>query len=160
MLPLAIAFAVPAQAELKQSVPSKVCALLADQGLKGRKWTQYGDGNAGCASDYREIGDGLPLPNNLAFYGNGQGETVYSVKLVLNYNQPGSAAASTAATKALLSASEKMAQRTLGVKLPKSIATAIDWGRAEKVSVGMGSIEVFREDWPEDKGYEIHVIMD
>ncbi|BBN63573.1 hypothetical protein [Pseudomonas syringae] len=157
---LAVVLAVPAFADLKQTAQGKACALLSDQGLKGRKWTHYGDGTSGCASDYKDIGGGKPLTNNLAFYGNGQGETVNSVKLVLNYNKPESASASTAATKALLSASEKMAQRALGVKLPKAIITAIDWGRAEKLSVGSGTVEVVREDWPNGKGYEIQVVMD
>ncbi|WP_235591868.1 hypothetical protein [Pseudomonas syringae] len=160
VLPLAVVFTVPAFADLKQTAQGKACALLADQGLKGRKWTHYGDGTSGCASDYKDIGGGTPLPNNLAFYGNGQGETVNSVKLVLNYNQPESATASTAATKALLSASEKMAQRALGAKLPKAIITAIDWGRSEKLNVGSGTVEVVREDWPSGKGYEIQVVMD
>lgn len=84
----------------------------------------------------------------------------YSVKLVLNYNQPDSESASIAATKALLKASSKLAERALGAKLPESIFIAIDWGRSEKINVGSGSIEVVREDWPNGKGYEIQVVME
>ncbi|RMN31412.1 hypothetical protein [Pseudomonas cannabina] len=160
VLPLVLIFATPAFADLKLSDPGKVCSLLTDQGLKGRKWTHYGDGTSGCASSYKEIGGGLPLANNLAFYANGQGETVNNVKLVLNYNQPDSAVASEAATKALISASEKLALRYLGAKLPKSIVTAIDWGRSAKVNIGSGAVEVVREEWTSGKGYEIQVIMD
>jgi len=159
LLPFALTFAAPTFADLKQTAPSKVCALLADQGLKGRKWTQYGDGTAGCASSYKEIGGGDPLANNLAFYATGQGETVNDVKLVLNYNQPDSATASAAATKVLMSASDKMAQKALGAKLPKSILNAIDWGRSATERVGSGAVEVVRDDWPTGKGYEIHVVM-
>ncbi|WP_457792702.1 hypothetical protein [Pseudomonas syringae] len=71
-----------------------------------------------------------------------------------------SAIASGAATKALISASEKLALRYLGAKLPKSIVTAIDWGRSAKVNVGSGAVEVVREEWTSGKGYEIQVIMD
>lgn len=155
----AFIFTVSASADLKLTDPGKVCSLLSDLGLKGRKWTQYDDGTSGCASDYKDIGSGAPLPNNLAFYASGVGGAANDVKLVLNYNQPGSVTASAAATKSLIAASEKMAQRALGGKLPKSVTSAIDWGRSTSELVGSGTIEVFRDDWPSGKGYEVHVIM-
>lgn len=160
LLPVSMAFMAPALADLQIKAPSRACSMLADQGLKGRKWTEYADGVSGCASNYKEIGEGVPQPNNLAFYVTGEGETVRKVKLVLNYNQPRSEAASKASTRALATASQKLAIRSLGTTLPKPVLTAIERGRSIKASLGSGEVEVIRDDWPSGKGYEVHVIME
>lgn len=154
--PLVLLFSTNCIADLKQTAPEPVCALLSDSGLKGRKWTDYGDGSSGCASNYKDIGSGSPLANNLAFYATGNGSTVGQVKLVLNFNQPNSKAA---ATKSLLAASSELAQKALGAKLPPSISKAIETGTPTSVEVGTGSIEVLRDTWPTGRGYEIHVVM-
>ena len=154
--PLVLLFSATCIADLKQTKPEPVCTLLSDSGLKGRKWTDYGDGTSGCASNYKDIGSGSPMANNLAFYATGGGSAVDQVKLVLNFNQPNSKAA---ATKALLAASTSLAQKALGAKLPQSITKAIQSGTTASANAGTGSIEVLRDDWPTGKGYEIHVVM-
>lgn len=61
----AAVFASSSFAEVLEPTP-KACSLLADVGLKGRKWVDdYGDGSSGCASDYKEIGSATGLANNL-----------------------------------------------------------------------------------------------
>jgi hypothetical protein len=148
---------LPVFAEVAQTSPEAVCQYLADSGLKGRKWVaDYGDGTSGCASDYKDIGGGSPLANNLAYYVTGEGRQVQQVKLVVNYNQPKSGSA---ATSALIAASQKLAVKALGAQLPDSIASLIKSGKPATQNVGSGEVEVSRDDWPTGKGYEVHVTM-
>lgn len=152
-----VACSLPVAAEVAQPSPEAVCQYLADSGLKGRKWVaDYGDGTSGCASDYKDIGGGSPLANNLAYYVTGEGRQVHQVKLVVNYNQPKSGSA---ATSALIAASQKLALKALGAKLPDSISSLIKGGRPGTQNVGSGEVEVSRDDWPTGKGYEVHVTM-
>lgn len=150
-------YSLSAMAEVAQPSPEIVCQYLADSGLKGRKWVaDYGDGTSGCASDYKDIGAGSPLANNLAYYVTGEGRDVQQVKLVVNYNQPKSGAA---ATSALVAASQKMALKALGAKLPESISSMIKAGKPGTQKLGSGEVEVARDEWPTGKGYEVHVMM-
>ena len=67
IVPMALLLSATCLADLKQADPDEVCASLSGVGLKGRAWTEYGDGASGCASNYKDIGGGSPIPNNLAF---------------------------------------------------------------------------------------------
>lgn len=156
IVPTALLLSATCLADLKQATPEEACAFLSDLGLKGRAWTEYGDGASGCASNYKDIGSGSPLPNNLAFYATGSGHIVDQVKLVVNFNQPNSKAA---ATNSLLAASARLSQKSLGASLPQSITKAIQAGTPAVADVGTGSVEVIRDEWPTGKGYEIHVVM-
>ncbi|OPA86300.1 hypothetical protein BFW87_26540 [Pseudomonas fluorescens] len=156
LVPLMLALSVDCLADLKLTSPETACAFLSDSGLKGRKWTDYGDGTSGCASNYKDIGTGSPLANNLAYYALGSGSTVDQVKLVLNFNQPKTPGPS---VQALGKAAEKLTQKALGAALPASIKKAIALGQPQVAAVGTGSVEVLREEWPTGKGYEVHVIM-
>lgn len=154
--PLVLLFSASCLADLKQTAPDSVCSFLSDLDLKGRKWTDYGDGTSGCASNYKDIGSGYPLANNLAFYAAGSDSTVDQVKLVLNFNQTKSVGMS---ISALGKASEKLSLKALGAQLPNSIKKAIVLGQPLTAAAGTGTIEVVRDDWPTGKGYEIQVIM-
>ena len=154
--PLVLLFSASCIADLKQTAPESVCVFLNDLDLKGRKWTDYGDGTAGCASDYKDIGSGSPMANNLAFYATGSDSTVDQVKLVLNFNQVKSVGMS---ISALGKASEKLSLEALGAPLPNSIKKAIVLGQPLTAAAGTGTIEVVRDNWPTGKGYEVQVIM-
>ena len=158
LIAASLAFATTASAEIITPTPSKACALLADIGLKGRKWVDdYGDGSSGCASDYKDIGSSSTgLANNLAYYVTGAGPYVMEVKLVLNYHQP---SRSSSGAAALLAASKKLSLRALGASLPGSVAALIKRGEYGSEKVGKGVVEVVREDWPTGKGYEVKVLM-
>lgn len=145
-----------AVAEVKVTSPADACGLLTDIGLKGRKWVDYGDGTAGCASDYKDIGAGRPLANNLAFYATGVGQTVKQVKLVMNANNPASASS---AIKQLSQASEILSTKILGAPLSSDIRAAISKGTPKSAVLGSGSVEVVKDVWPTGRGYEIQVII-
>ena len=150
--PLVLLFSASCLADLKQTTPESVCAFLSNLDLKGRKWTDYGDGTSGCASNYKDIGSGSPMANNLAFYATGSDSTVDQVKLVLNFNQVKSVGMS---ISALGKASEKLSLEALGAPLPNSI----NLGQPLTAAAGTGTIEVVRDNWPTGKGYEVQVIM-
>ena len=154
--PLVLLFSASCLADLKQTAPESVCAFLSNLDLKGRKWTDYGDGTSGCASNYKDIGSGSPMANNLAFYATGSDSTVDQVKLVLNFNQVKSVGMS---ISALGKASEKLSLEALGAPLPNSIKKAIVLGQPLTAAAGTGTIEVVRYNWPTGKGYEVQVIM-
>jgi len=154
--PLVLLFSASCLADLKQTAPESVCAFLSNLDLKGRKWTDYSDGTSGCASNYKDIGSGSPMANNLAFYATGSDSTVDQVKLVLNFNQVKSVGMS---ISALGKASEKLSLEALGAPLPNSIKKAIVLGQPLTAAAGTGTIEVVRDNWPTGKGYEVQVIM-
>lgn len=154
--PLVLLFSASCLADLKQTAPESVCAFLSNLDLKGRKWTDYGDGTSGCACNYKDIGSGSPMANNLAFYASGSDSTVDQVKLVLNFNQVKSVGMS---ISALGKASEKLSLEALGAPLPNSIKKAIVLGQPLTAAAGTGTIEVVRDNWPTGKGYEVQVIM-
>ncbi|WP_137279545.1 hypothetical protein [Pseudomonas rhizoryzae] len=145
-----------ASAELKFTGPSDVCNLLANSALKGRKWVDYGDGTSGCASNYKDIGSGRPLANNLAFYATGVGQAVKQVKLVMNVNNPASASS---AIKQLSQASAILSTKLLGAPLPDDVRAAISKGATKTAVLGSGSVEVLKDVWPTGRGYEIQVII-
>lgn len=153
--PFLLLVSVNCFAELAVTSPSQACSLLSSSSLPGGTWHDQEDGTWGCSSDYLEIGSGS-LPNNLAYYVDGGVVSPVQVKLVLNYNKPKSR---DAATKALLSASNALSQKALGVKLPAPIVKAVTAGQAATSDAGSGVIDVLREDWPNGKGYEVHVVM-
>ncbi|KAB0504730.1 DUF6030 family protein [Pseudomonas moorei] len=153
--PILLLVSVSCFAELTVTSPSQACSLLTSSSLPGGTWRDQEDGTWGCSSDYLEIGSGSP-PNNLAYYVDGGVVSPVQVKLVLNYNKPKSR---DAATKALLWASNALSEKALGVKLPASISKAITSGQPATSDAGSGVIDVLREDWPNGKGYEVHVVM-
>lgn len=152
----AMVFTGSCLAELKVMEPQQACASLAEQGLPGRKWTDYEDGTSGCASNYKDIGQGSPLANNLAFYVTGAGHTIKQAKLVLNFNQPENPGM---AISALGKAAELLIPKMLGAPLPNEIRKAIVLRKPASISVGSGIVELVRDDWPTGKGYEVQVIV-
>lgn len=156
-LPLALLFSAQCMADLKVSQPEGLCAALVDQGLKGGEWSEYGDDVSGCSSEFKDIGIGHPLANNLAFYVTGTREVASQVKLVLSFHEPKTPGL---AINELGKASEKLAPKALGVPLPNAVKKAIVLGQPMSVSAGTGKIEVVRERWTDGKGYEVQVIME
>jgi hypothetical protein len=144
----------PAQASLAITSPASVCPLLSRNGLATGNWKSFYENEFGCISPYKDIGSGLPLANNIAYYVDGDKNTVTQTKLVLNVNNKSQA---TSAHSALLSSSEDLSIKVAGVKLSPSIKNAIKKGRPIKSMLGQTLIEFKRDNWPTGKGYELHV---
>ncbi|MBX3517936.1 MAG: hypothetical protein KF815_13465 [Rhodospirillales bacterium] len=157
---LLIAFALvvsnTARAELKPAEPTVLCSYMQDVGFVTRGWKNYYENAFGCSSPYKELGTGFPLANNLAYYAEGNKETVTQLKLVLNVNNSKTA---NAAHEELLKASEALSIKATGANLPQPLKDAIKSGKKATAKIGSASMEVVRENWPSNKGYEIKVII-
>lgn len=145
-----------ASAELKTAEPSVVCSYMHDFGLVTRGWKNYYESVFGCSSPYKELGVGFPLANNLAYYAEGNKEAVTQLRLVLNVNNSKTA---NAAHEELLKAAEALSIKATGENLPQPLKDAIKSGKKATAKVGSVSVEVMRENWPSNKGYEIKVII-
>lgn len=145
----------PAGASLAITSPAAVCVLLDNEGLPTRGWNVYGS-TFGCSSEYKDIGSGSPLANNLAYYVDGDRNSVTQAMLVLSVHNKSQA---TSGHSALLSSSEELSVKLAAEKLPQTIKDAITGGKPMKTKVGQATIEVERDDWPTGKGYELHVIF-
>jgi hypothetical protein len=49
--------------------------------------------------------------------------------------------------------------KATGEKLPRGLKNAIKTGKKATAKVGFSSVEIVREDWPTNKGYEIKVLI-
>ena len=153
---LSLFSATSAQATIAITSPALACSLLNNAGLATGSWRNSYDNVFGCNSPYKEIGSGVPLANNLAYYVAGDRTSVTQAKLVLNVNNKSQA---TSAHSALLSSSDLLCIKLTGVKLPQTISDAITGGKPIGAKVGVSEIEVKRDNWPTGRGYELHVIF-
>lgn len=143
---------LPVRAALLVSTPSQVCSFLSDAGLVTRGWKNQYDQEFGCSSPYKELGSGLPIANNLAFYVQGTSSAVREVKLVLNVNNR---AAATSAHQELLKAASSLSVKATGEQLPQTVKDAILSGSKASQQVGSSTVDIMRQDWPTGKGYEV-----
>jgi hypothetical protein len=146
------------QAALKSSLPTDVCGYLVAEKLPTRPWLAQDATYGGCASGYREIGTAtIGITNNLAFYATGTAKIATQLELVLNLNQPLS---DTAAIHELLKAAKTLSIRASGLPLPTIVAQAIVARRGD-VGAMNEKVKIYtvRKDWPNGKGYELHVIF-
>lgn len=139
----------PVNAAFLNTEPSAVCNYLTGYGLATRGWKNQYDNEFGCSSPYKEIGTGMPLANNLAYYVEGSSSEARLVKLVVNINNK--TLAGSAYTE-LLQASQELSLKLSGVKLPEEISSAIKNGKKASAKAGNTAIEVIRIDWPTGKG--------
>ncbi len=153
---LSFCIVLPASAALLVSTPAEVCSLLNDQGLATRGWKNSDGLGFFCSSPYKEFGPGFPLANNLAFYAEGTRNAVGKVKLVLNVNNRDS---SSAAHEELLQAANALSLEVMGEQLPNVLKDAIKNGSNASQKIGSSVVDVVKENWPADKGYEVKVII-
>lgn len=141
-------------AELLITSPTQVCEALASQGLNSRGWNDnYG---YECSSNYKEIGTGSPLANNIAYYAEGDADHVTQAKLVLNINNKSQ---KKTAISELINSSETLSKLLTGKNMPKKLEKSIKEGKRTSVIIEKTTIEVTRNDWPSGSGYEIHVLF-
>lgn len=132
------------------------CDYLKDSSLPTRGWVNQYDDEYGCSSDYLNIGTGSPLPNNIAYYVEGDTDSAKSAKLVMNINNKG---LEKNAKAALINAAQNLSKKIINTKLPDSVLSAIKNGQENSVSVENKSIHVKRNSWPSGNGHEVHIIF-
>jgi hypothetical protein len=148
-----------ANAQLKDTSPTKVCVYMKDFGLTTLGWNHVYGNTFFCGTSLKELGaSSSPTenPNNHAYYVDGDSTVVDQVKLVLNVNDRGTAKA---AHEEFLNEAEALCMKATGEKLPKELKKAIKAGKKAVAKVGSASVQVVREDWPTGKGYDVQVLI-
>lgn len=153
---ISILSSTQAIAELSITEPFQACNLMSEIGLKTGGWKNHYEQEYGCSSPYKDIGEAFPLPNNIAFYAEGDRDSVKLVKLVLNINDPSS---ETIANEVLQYTASILIPKISGEMLSTSIQSAISHGNNFSEKIGTSMVNVVRENWPTGKGYEIKVII-
>lgn len=138
--------------------PQEACAYLADvPGLRTNTYKSLYEADFGCFSRYKSLdGEGAALPNNLAYYVEGDARRALRLKLVLNVNVP---AQGRAALAELRHSGEALAVRALGQPLPVDVGRALAEGRAGEWVVGQTQVQIRRDVWPTGKGYGVHYVL-
>lgn len=138
--------------------PQVACSLLSNiSGLQtgGYKSTGVED-DFFCCSPYKDLEQDSPLPNNIAYYAEGDAEEVNRLKLVLNVNDPEKAEA---AHRALMIYSNELACKALGEELSPKMQKAILAGHPEAYTAGGLFVELKREAWVTGRGYDLKFII-
>lgn len=143
---------------------NSTCLIMEDQGLSGRSitnntlWRNYYENDYGCNSTYKKLKASAPyiLENNIAFYIVGSKHQINKIYLVLNVNDK---AEQVSAINELKKSSSILYKRIIGKELPKDLVTAIQNSQPLKKAIGDYKVEVKRIDWPTNKGYELHFII-
>lgn len=149
-------FITYANAELLITAPSQACAILDEIGLVTNGWKNEYDQEFACSSEYKQIGSGFPLANNLAFYVEGNNNSVALAYLMLNINNKTSASS---AHKELLKAAKVLSNKQTGKQLSPKLIGAITKGSNTSQKVGNATVDIVRKDWPTGRGYEVKVTI-
>lgn len=146
---------------LSQHSPNEVCNFLRNHGMEAHEWRldRYNANAYECNSFYKELDNGYPMSNNIAYYVTGIESSALKAKLFLNVND---SSKTKTARAALLKESEYLASKIGNIKLPKNIRDAIL--RAEPASSEDKGVvmEVDPDFWGEGAvpgGHQIQVIF-
>jgi hypothetical protein len=137
--------------------PSEACDFLAHiYGLQTRGYKQFDGYTYTCLSSYKELNIGPPLPNNIAYYAEGDADNVFRLRLVLNVNDYGGVQKAHAA---LLQYSDELTRKALNLPMPKEAKSAITSGRAGQWQIGKAEAKVVLEMYPTGRGYELRYVL-
>ena len=140
---------------LAKSSPSQACSAMSKLGLKTNGWNNRYENSYGCSSPYKDIGNGYPTPNNLAFYAVGNSSEVQKVKLILNFNDKSN---TKAAYNELENASALLIKEFTGINMPPQIKAAITSNKNLDITINNAVVSVEKVGWPSG-GYEIQVTI-
>lgn len=137
--------------------PLEACGYLSNiSGLQTRGYKNQDENTYGCTSPYKELGAGSSLANNIAYYVKGDSENATELRLVLNVNV---AQQTKEAQATLLSHSEELTKKALGVPMSKEVRNALSSGKPGQWTIEKSRVEITRDDWTTGKGYELHYII-
>lgn len=131
--------------------PYIYCSVLKDMGLVAGDYNNLYEDEWGASSSYLEIGKGL-LPNNIAYYLEGDRCAVKKLKLVLNVNDRRSAYE---AHNFLCECASTLHFYALGVEINKYFKDAIINGEDKEVLIKSKVVMVKLNHWASNRGYSI-----
>lgn len=106
-------------------------------------------------SNYLDVNGG-PIPNNIAFYVEGNEQCAKRLRLVANVNDPPSV--QTLRTK-LIAAVEQLLAEALGCSMPSELIAAINDEVPISTYVSGKQIDFVKESWPSQRGYELRFFL-
>ena len=145
-----------ANAVLSITEPSQAFVLLNEAALTTNGWKNEYNQEFGCSSNYKQLGSGFPLANNLAFYVEGNNNLVVQAYLILNVNDRKSASS---AHQELLKTAKILSNKQTGKQLSQKLIDAITKGSNTSQKIGNATVDIVREDWPTGIGYEVKVTI-
>lgn len=107
------------------------------------------------SSNYLDVNGG-PLPNNIAFYVEGDEQCATTLKLVANVNHVPSG--QTLRIR-LIAAVEKLLEKAVGCAAPSELVSAINDEVAIAMNVSGKRIDFLKESWPSLRGYELRFYL-
>lgn len=108
-----------------------------------------------AASPYFEIGEAI-LPNNIAYYVEGDEHVARRLKLVVNFNDQETAKETRERFAGL---AENLFHRALDKDPPEAVRASILQERPHSLAVDDKTILLTRDSWPSGRGYEMHFIV-
>jgi hypothetical protein len=138
----------------KQS-PQQACNAMTKAGLATNGWNNKYEDSYGCSSPHKDIGNGDPMPNNLAFYAEGNNSQVNKVKIILNFNDRSS---TKNAYSELQSAAALLISEFTDSTITTELKTAISSNSNLSTKINNSIVTVKKIDWPRG-GYEIQVTI-
>jgi predicted transcriptional regulator len=144
--------------KLAWNEPWVACSLLSNiSGLQTGDYKSSGtEDDFFCCSPYKDLDHESPLPNNIAYYAEGDAEEVNRLKLVLYVNDSDKAEA---AHRALMIYSNELACKALGEELRPKMQDAILAGRPYAYKVGELFVELKVEAWVTERGYDMKFMI-
>lgn len=140
---------------LSKSSPQQACNAMTKAGLITNGWKNRYEDSYGCSSPYKDIGNGYPMPNNLAFYAEGNSSKVNKVKIVLNFNDRSN---TKNAYSELQSAAVLLVSEFTGSAISPQLKAAITSNSNLSARINNATVTVEKIDWPSG-GYEIQVTI-
>ena len=116
-------------------------------GLDPDQWYSY--------SKYLDVNGGL-MPNNIAFYFEGDEQCAKRLKLVANVNNIPSVQT---LRIQFLAALEKLIKEALGCSVPPQLIDAINEESSISIDVSGKKIDFVKDSWPSQRGYELRFYL-
>jgi len=131
--------------------PYKIALVLEAMGLTAGHYKKLYDDEWFASSPYLEVGEDI-LPNNIAYYLEGNKKAVNRLKLKMNINEPEHAAE---AHNMFCELASSLHSRAIGEELGHEYKNAILNGTDKEGRVNTKMVRVTTEHWPNNRGYDV-----
>jgi len=137
--------------------PYKAKEVLATEGLITGYYQPYIEEEWSASSNYFEIDDNV-IPNNIAYYIEGNSHAVETLKLNLNVNDPENAGSAHAK---MVSCAKLLYRFALNEDISKTILDVLFVGKSNELQIGDKFISVYKNCWHEHrlKGYNLKLTI-
>ena len=137
--------------------PYRACKFLSDEGLAATDYHHEALDKTRwyACSSHLEMGDGL-FPNDIVYYVEGDEFIAHTLKLVVNFNEIGTAAAT---RTRFTDIAGKLVENALHIDMPAEIREAINAETSKRLIIAGKTAEVTKELWPNCQGYKLRFYL-